>query len=258
MKDFQVHMVPCLHDNYGFILADLANEVFIAIDTPDEDVITKFLEERNWNLSYILNTHHHHDHVGGNSRLKQKWNCYVYCSVFDFEKERIPAADEPVREGDTLMLGSFEVNVLEVPGHTLGHLAYYFPKQKIIFVGDTLFALGCGRLFEGTPEVMHQSLRKLIDLPNDTLVYCAHEYTEANLDFALTIEPQNQKLLSRSIRVATRREAGLPTIPTSIGEEKETNPFLRSHSKSLRNTIGMLDSSDTEVFGEVRRRKDLF
>lgn len=251
-------MVPCLSDNYGFILSDAAGQTVISIDTPDENVITDFLEKKGWGLSYILNTHHHHDHVGGNIALKKRWGCHIFCSTYDFKNERIPGADEAVKDGDNIQLGDFRIKVLDVPGHTLGHVAYYFPDQNRIFVGDTLFALGCGRLFEGSPDIMCQSLDKIMGLPDETLVYCAHEYTKSNLEFALEIEPGNKDLAHRQARVLAKREKGLPTIPTTLAEEKKTNPFLRSHSKLIRNKIGMSDNSNIEVFTEVRKRKDSF
>ncbi|OUU75803.1 MAG: hydroxyacylglutathione hydrolase [Methylococcaceae bacterium TMED69] len=258
MDNFQIHMVPCLSDNYGFILSDADGRTVISIDTPDENVIMDFLEKKGWGLSYILNTHHHHDHVGGNIALKRKWGCYIFCSTYDFENKRIPGADEAVKDGDNIQLGDFRIKVLDVPGHTLGHVAYYFPDQNRIFVGDTLFALGCGRLFEGTPAIMCQSLDKIKRLPDETLIYCAHEYTKSNLEFALEIEPGNEDLACRRAHVLAKREKGLPTVPTTIAEEKKTNPFLRSHSKLIRDTIGMNDSSNIEVFTEVRKRKDSF
>ena len=258
MKNFQINVIPCLADNYGFLLADLDQGVAIAVDTPDDKVITEYLESKGWALSFILNTHHHHDHIGGNSQLKKRWDCQIFCSEYDFEKKRVPDADDSVKDGDLLTLGNFEVEVLGVPGHTLGHVAYYFPKLSKVFVGDTLFALGCGRLFEGTPSMMFKSLSKLMKLPDDTLVYCAHEYTKANLRFALTIEPNNVNLLTRQIEVLSATEKGLPTVPTSIGVERKTNPFLRTHSRALRNGLGMPDSNDVAIFGEIRKRKDYF
>lgn len=258
MVNYHLHMIPCLTDNYGFILADSTGRTVISIDTPDEKVITKFLEEKGWGLTHILNTHHHHDHVGGNIALKKKWGCQIFCSTYDFENGRIPGADEAVKDGEDIQLGSFRIKVLDVPGHTLGHVAYYFPDQNRIFVGDTLFALGCGRLFEGTPEIMWESLDKIMQLPDETLVYCAHEYTKSNLEFAITIEPRNEDLKYRGAGVLALREKNLPTVPTTIAEEKKTNPFLRPHSDFIRDTIDMGDKTNIEVFAEVRKRKDSF
>ena len=258
MVNYHLHMIPCLTDNYGFILADSTGRTVISIDTPDEKVITKFLEEKGWSLTHILNTHHHHDHVGGNIALKKKWGCQIFCSTYDLENGRIPGADEAVRDGEDIQLGSFRIKVLDVPGHTVGHVAYYFPDQNRIFVGDTLFALGCGRLFEGTPEIMWESLDKIMQLPDETLVYCAHEYTKSNLEFALTIEPRNEDLKCRGAGVLALREKNLPTVPTTIAEEKKTNPFLRPHSDFIRDTIDMGDKTNIEVFAEVRKRKDSF
>ena len=174
------------------------------------------------------------------------------------ENGRIPGADEAVKDGEDIQLGGFRIKVLDVPGHTLGHVAYYFPDQNRIFVGDTLFALGCGRLFEGTPEMMWESLDKIMQLPDETLVYCAHEYTKSNLEFALTIEPRNEDLKCRGAGVLALREKNLPTVPTTIAEEKKTNPFLRPHSDFIRDAIDMGDKTNIEVFAEVRKRKDSF
>ena len=258
MVNFHLHTIPCLTDNYGFILADSTGQAVISIDTPDESVITKFLEEKGWGLTHILNTHHHHDHVGGNIALKKKWGCQIFCSTYDLENGRIPGADEAVKDGEDIQLGGFRIKVLDVPGHTLGHVAYYFPDQNRIFVGDTLFALGCGRLFEGTPEIMWESLDKIMQLPDETLVYCAHEYTKSNLEFALTIESRNEDLKCRGASVLALREKNLPTVPTTIAEEKKTNPFLRPHSNFIRDAIDMGDKTNIEVFAEVRKRKDSF
>ncbi len=252
----EVHQFPCLSDNYGFLVRDVASGAVASIDTPDADAINAALAERGWSLTHILNTHHHFDHAGGNEALKKKWGCQIVGAAND--ADRIPGIDQRVVEGDVVNLGESKAQVLEVSGHTVGHIAFYFGDDGIAFVGDTLFALGCGRLFEGTPAQMWDSLGKLLALPDDTIVYCAHEYTQANAAFALTVDPANEALVARAADIARIRAAGLPTVPTSIALEKATNPFLRPAADSLRQTLDMTSATDVEVFAETRRRKDHF
>ena len=252
----QVHMFPCLSDNYGFLLHDPEADVTAVIDTPEVEPINAALEEKGWRLTHILNTHHHFDHAGGNEALKARWGATVVGAAND--AERIPGIDIRVADGDEFQFGNSTARVLEVPGHTSGHIAYYFADDGMAFVGDTLFALGCGRLFEGTPEQMWSSLKKLMALPDETVVYCAHEYTQSNAAFALTVEPDNADLKARSEEIDRLREAGVPTVPTTIALEKATNPFLRPDSPNLRQTLGMMDADTVEVFAETRRRKDNF
>jgi hydroxyacylglutathione hydrolase len=226
------------------------------IDTPEVAPINAALEDKGWRLTHILNTHHHFDHAGGNEALKKQWGCTVVGAAND--AERIPGIDVGVADGDRFPFGSTSALILEVPGHTVGHIAYYFEEDGIAFVGDTLFALGCGRLFEGSPAQMWSSLGKLMALPDDTVVYCAHEYTQANARFALTVEPGNPALRRRSEEIDKLRAAGKPTVPTTIGLEKATNPFLRPDSENLRETVGMAEGDLVAVFAETRRRKDSF
>lgn len=251
-----VHMFPCLNDNYGFLIHDAEQDLTAVIDTPEVAPINAALEEKGWRLTHILNTHHHFDHAGGNEALKAQWGCTVVGAAND--AARIPGIDVQVADGDTLPFGATSAAVFEVPGHTSGHIAYYFESDGVAFVGDTLFALGCGRLFEGTPEQMWTSLQKLMALPDDTVVYCAHEYTQANAAFALSVEPGNAALAERAEEIAALRAAGTPTVPTTIALEKATNPFLRPDSDNLRQTVGLPDASLVEVFAETRRRKDHF
>lgn len=252
----EVHMFPCLNDNYGYLIHDPVDGVTATIDTPEADPINAALEEKGWRLTHILNTHHHFDHAGGNEALKARWGCTVVGAAND--AARIPGIDVRVADGDALEFGSTSARVLEVPGHTSGHIAYYFADDGIAFVGDTLFALGCGRLFEGTPAQMWTSLGKLMALPDDTVVYCAHEYTQSNAAFALSVEPGNEALVARSGEIDRLRAKGMPTVPTTIALEKATNPFLRPDSENLRATVGMPDASLVDVFAETRRRKDNF
>ncbi len=256
MAALQIHQIPCLADNYGYLIHDPVAGITATIDTPDATAIEGALAERGWRLDYILNTHHHSDHAGGNLALKAKTGCVIVGSRND--AARIPGIDVLVGEGDTFDFGSHRARILETSGHTIGHICYVFDADHAAFVGDTLFSMGCGRLFEGTPQQMWTSLQKLMGLPDDIRVYCAHEYTEGNGRFAVTMEPQNTELAARVREVATLRAAGRPTVPSTIGVEKATNPFLRPASAELRATLKLPDAADADVLGETRRRKDRF
>ena len=256
MSSLSIEQFPCLSDNYGFLLHDEKSGDTAAIDTPDAAAILHACERRQWNLTHIFNTHHHFDHTGGNGELKSKTNCQIIGP--EGEAERIPHLDTAVKEGDTVCLGSHSAQVLEVGGHTHGHIAYYFREQDCAFVGDTLFALGCGRLFEGTPTQMWESLSKLMRLPETTALYCAHEYTAANARFAIHVDANNQALQQRVKDITERREKNLPTVPTQVALEKKTNPFVRPHDKAIRNFLHMENASDVNVFAELRRLKDNF
>lgn len=252
----EVHMFPCLSDNYGFLIHDPDTDFTAVIDTPEVEAINAALSEKGWRLTHILNTHHHFDHAGGNEALKAQWGCTIVGAAVD--AARIPGIDVQVVDGERLPFGSSEAQVLETPGHTTGHIAFYFAEDGIAFVGDTLFALGCGRLFEGSPEQMWTSLKKLMALPDETVVYCAHEYTQANAAFALSVEPGNGDLLARCEEINSLRARGVPTVPTTIGLEKATNPFLRPDSENLRATVGLSGGDPVAVFTETRRLKDNF
>ena len=247
---------PCLGDNYGYLVHDRASGETAAVDTPDADVICDTLDARGWKLTQIWNTHHHFDHTGGNLDLAEKTGCTIVGPAG--EAERIPGLDRPLNEGDLVELGATTAQILEVGGHTHGHIAYHLAEAHAVFVGDSLFALGCGRLFEGTPEQMWESLQKLARLPEDTHVYCAHEYTAANAAFAVTIDPDNTALTARHADITAARAAGKPTVPPQIGLELATNPFLRPADAGIRKVLGMPDAADVEVFAEIRRRKDNF
>jgi hydroxyacylglutathione hydrolase len=255
-SELQVKMFPCLSDNYGFLVHDPESGETATIDTPDAEEILRQAELAGWRITQIWNTHHHPDHAGGNKAVKLATDCTVVAPEAD--RHRIPEVDVGVKEGDEVKLGAHVATVRETPGHTTGHVVYHFAGDGIAFVGDTLFALGCGRLFEGSPEDMWSSLKKLLDMPDDTTVYCAHEYTQANARFALTVDPDNPDLLARADRVDAARAKGEPTVPTTIGLERKTNPFLRPDSEGIRKTLEMADADDVDVFAEVRRRKDAF
>ena len=252
----QVYQFPCRSDNYGFLAHDPNLNVTASIDTPEEGPINTALEEKGWRLTHILNTHHHGDHTGANMALKERWGCTIVGAAND--AERIPGIDVRMADGDKYQFGSLIADVFEVPGHTTGHIAYYFSSEDIAFVGDTLFALGCGRLFEGTPEMMWNSLQKLMALPDETIVYCAHEYTQSNAQFALSVEPGNAELVARSQEIDALRAEGKPTVPTTIGLERATNPFLRPMSENLQETVGLSGADLVSVFTETRLRKDNF
>lgn len=252
----QVHMFGCLNDNYGFLVHEPNAALTASIDTPEAAPINAALKEKGWRLTHIFNTHHHFDHAGANEVLKEEWSCQIIGAGND--AQRIPGIDTTVADGDEFQFGDSRVQVLEVPGHTSGHIAFYFPDDKVAFVGDTLFALGCGRLFEGTPQQMWGSLNKLMALPDDTVVYCAHEYTAANAAFALSVEPGNEQLQQRVEEIKRLRADDQPTVPTTIALEKATNPFLRPDSVNLQSTLGMSGEDLVAVFAETRRRKDNF
>jgi hydroxyacylglutathione hydrolase len=248
-----VHQFPCLSDNYGFLVRDDATGMAASIDTPDAGAILRELKTLDWKLDLILNTHWHPDHAGGNADIKAATGATV---VGPREVERIgKAPDREVAGGDMVMLGDTRLEVIESGGHTLGHIAYFAPADKAAFVGDTLFALGCGRLFEGTPEQMWASLQRLAALPDETAVYCAHEYTASNARFALSVD-DDPVLKARADQVFAARERGEPTVPTTIGLEKATNPFLRAPKLAAR--MGLSGATDHEAFAAVRSAKDNF
>ena len=246
----------CLADNYSVLLHDETSGATAAIDAPDAEAIRKRLDQLGWDLSVILVTHHHHDHTGGVAELKRWSGCEVVGPAA--EADRIPGIDERVGEGDRIEIGSAAFTVIETPGHTAGHVAYWSEGEGLAFVGDTLFSLGCGRLFEGDAATMWQSLSKLATLPGGTLIHCGHEYTEANGRFAVTIEPENQNLRVRIDEVARLRAGGEMTLPTTVARELATNPFLRAGLPEVQSAVGMPGATAEDVFAELRRRKDRF
>ena len=252
----ETHLFLCLKDNYGVLMHDGESGATAAIDAPEAAPIEAALKATGWKLTDILVTHHHADHTGGIEALKSRYKCRVVAPAK--EAAQIPAVDETVREGDTVALGKLAANVIETPGHTLGHIAYWFHGEKLAFVGDTLFSIGCGRVIEGTPEMMWASLKKLRDLPNDTEFYCGHEYTAANIKFARTIEPDNPVLAAREVEARQEIERGLPTIPVTIGDEKLANPFLRADLPEVAAGVGMAGRPAADVFAEIRARKNRF
>jgi hydroxyacylglutathione hydrolase len=250
----QTHLFLCLKDNYGVLLHDPESGKTASIDAPEAAPVEAALKATGWRLSDILVTHHHADHTDGIAELKRRYACRVVAP--HGEAARIPLVDETVRENDKVKVGSLEARVLETPGHTAGHISYVFPTDKLAFVGDTLFSIGCGRVIEGTPEMMWQSLLKLRALPDDTRVYCGHEYTLANVRFARTIEPANAALAAREKQVEKLVAAKTPTIPSTLGEEKAANPFLRADVPEVAKSLGLGDKQAWQVFAEIRERKN--
>jgi hydroxyacylglutathione hydrolase len=252
----EVHLVPCLSDNYAYLIRDPASDAVGIVDPSEAAPVEAALAERGWKLTHVINTHHHFDHTGGNLELKEKWGAEVVGPAAD--RERIPGIDRAVADGEVWRFGTQEARVMDIPGHTKGHIAFWFEASKAVFTGDTLFALGCGRMFEGTAPQMWASLSKLAALPDDTRVYCGHEYTQSNARFALTMEPDNAALKSYAAEVDRLRAEGKPTIPTTIGREKAANPFLRAREPSLGRQAGVAGGDPVAVFAETRLRKDNF
>ncbi len=256
MSQLQIHQIPVLQDNYVYLLHEPESRATGVVDPAVAKPVLAEAERLGWRITHILNTHHHGDHVGGNREIIEATGCHVVGARAD--RARIPGIAEEVGDGDRVMLGRAEAQVFFVPGHTSGHIAYWFPESNALFCGDTIFALGCGRLIEGTPAQMWPSLKKLRALPDETRVYCAHEYTEANFAFARTVEITNRALMDRGAAVIAARKRGERTVPSLMGEEKETNPFLRADSPELAAAIGMQNDDPVTVFAEVRGRKDRF
>jgi hydroxyacylglutathione hydrolase len=246
----------CLQDNFGVLVHDPETGATASSDAPEAGPVEAALKGNGWKLTDILVTHHHGDHTGGIAALKQKYNCRVVAPRG--EAQKIPAVDETVAEGDTVKVGNLVAHVLETPGHTLGHIAYWFHADKLAFVGDTLFSIGCGRVIEGEAAMMWRSLAKLRDLPGDTRLFCGHEYTQANIRFARTIEPGNKALAARAEQVDKLRAENKPTLPSTMAEEREANVFLRADVPSVAAAVGLSGKPPAEVFAEVRARKNRF
>lgn len=252
----EIVQFTCRADNFGVLMRDGASGEVALIDAPEEAAILQAVERTGWKPGTIFTTHHHADHVEANLSLKQRFGLKIIGPKA--EAAKIPGIDEEVAEGDVLRFGEEEIRVIETPGHTAGHVSYYLPKSQVAFTADTLFALGCGRLLEAPASVMYESLKKLAALPPETRVYCGHEYTLSNARFALTVDPENERLRQRAAEIERLRAEDKPTLPTTIGEELATNPFLRWGDAAIRRNLGMEKASDAEVFAEIRRRKDNF
>jgi hydroxyacylglutathione hydrolase len=256
MAILEVRQIPTRTDNYVYLLRESGQGKVAVVDPSDAGPVVAALEDAGWTLTHILNTHHHGDHTGGNLALKEKYGCTIVGPRADHD--RIAGIDVDVGDGDVYMLGEAEAKVFDTPGHTRGHISYWFPESKALFCGDTLFALGCGRLFEGTAAQMWNSLSKYRPMPDDTLVYCAHEYTQANARFAVTIEADNKALAERAKEIDSLRAAGKRTVPSTLGVERATNPFLRADQTGVARAVGLDAGDPVAVFAEVRARKDKF
>lgn len=256
MAAAQTRLVPCLSDNYAVLLHDPATGETAVIDVPEAAPVLAALDAEGWTPSTILVTHHHHDHTDGIPALVERFAPEVVVPAA--EADRIPHAGRQVREGDEITVGNLRGRVIETPGHTRGHISFHFPDEKLLFAADTLFSLGCGRLLEDTPQAMWRSLDRLRQLPDDTLVYCGHEYTLSNARFALSVDPDNAALKARAAEVEALRQAGRPTVPSRLGEERAANPFLRADDPGLAAALGLAGAAPDVVFAELRARKDRF
>ncbi|MGI9368844.1 MAG: hydroxyacylglutathione hydrolase [Ruegeria sp.] len=252
----EIVTIPCLSDNYAFLAHDSESGDTALIDAPEAKPVLATLKQRGWQLSHILLTHHHWDHVDGLAEVLESFPATVIGAAAD--AHRLPALDLKVSEGDTFQTGGEPVEVLDVSGHTVGHIAFHMPQSRAVFTADSLMALGCGRLFEGSAPQMWRSLGKLAALPDETLVCSGHEYTQANANFAKTIEPQNLELQKRITDIAEARAAGKPTVPSILALEKATNPFLRAAEPGIQANLGMAGADPEAVFAEIRARKDSF
>jgi hydroxyacylglutathione hydrolase len=250
----EIRVFPCLSDNFGYLIHDPATKATASIDAPEAGPVIAALEREGWTLTDILVTHHHADHVGGIAELKRKYKCRVV-APYD-NGTAIPLVDQRVKQGDVVKAGDLEARVLETPGHTLDHISYMFDSEHALFCADTLFSIGCGRVIEGNYPMMWDSLLKLRALPDDTRIYCGHEYTAANVKFALTIEPDNADLKKRSEEVTKLRAQNKPTVPSLICDEKAANVFLRADVASVAAAVGRAGKPAADVFGEIRERKN--
>jgi hydroxyacylglutathione hydrolase len=252
----EVLTIPCRTDNYAYLIHDPASGETAVVDVPDAKPILAALKAQRWTLSDIWITHHHDDHISGVQELRAETGAMVLGAAAD--AHRLPPLDLPLDETTSFTIGAHSVQIIDVPGHTLGHIAFYIPGAGMVFTADSLMAAGCGRMFEGNAPDYWQALSKLAALPPDTLIFSGHEYTTSNLRFALSLEPAHPALMLRSERVAALRAEGKPSVPVPLSEERATNPFLRAGSLAMKTALGMTSASDAEVFAELRARKDRF
>ena len=252
----EIITLPCLSDNYAFLIHNPASGETALVDAPEAGAIKSALSERGWGLDWILLTHHHWDHVDGVAELCSAFGAKVIGAAGD--AHRLPELDMAVEDGGSFTLLGEDVHVMDVSGHTVGHIAFHMPGTDAVFTADSLMALGCGRLFEGTPPQMWKSLSRLAALPPQTMVYSGHEYTQSNGAFAVTVDPGNPALQARVHDIAKARESGVPTVPSSLQLELDTNPFLRAGDAAVRANLGMEGAEDADVFAEIRKRKDNF
>ena len=251
-----IEIIPCLSDNYAYIIRDEQTNKNILVDAPEHVPIERYLDDKDMSLDFILITHHHSDHIDGINHLKLKYSPKVIGAKRD--RHRLPQLDIEVEEGKQLAIGSKTFDIYDVDGHTVGHIAYSLLEDKALFTGDSLMVMGCGRLFEGSPEDMWKSLEKLKQLPEDFMIYSGHEYTKSNIEFAVTVDPQNEKLISRRKKELEQLQKGLPTVPSTLREELETNPFLRESELSIVDHLDMADLDPISRFAKIRELKDNF
>ena len=256
MAALEIFQFLCRSDNYGVLVHDPETGDTAAIDAPDAEPVRKAAAKKGWNLTHIFITHHHGDHTQGVPDLVRQFGCKTLGPAA--ERDKIPGLDIYLSDGDSFEFSGHKAQIFQTPGHTLGHICWWFEGQNLLFAGDTLFPLGCGRMFEGNAQQMWASLDKIRQLPLETRVFCGHEYTAANAKFALSIEPGNEALQVRAQAIAKLRADNKPTVPTTIALERQTNPFLRPDSAEIQASIGMVGAGPIEVFAEVRRRKDIF
>ena len=252
----EIELFTAREDNFGVIVHDSESNITVLIDAPEEAAIVAALDRKQWALDTILTTHKHIDHVEANLALKAKFGCNIIGPQGD--KDLIPGIDQSVKGGDVLKLGTMDIHVIDTPGHTNACISFYFPAAHAVFTADSLFSLGCGRLFDGTPEMMWASMQRLMVLPHNTKIYCGHEYTASNASFALSVDKDNADLQARAGQVALLRQQGRPTLPVTLAQELATNPFLRPNDPAIRAHLGMENATDGEVFAELRKRTNTF
>ena len=251
----KIEIIKCLSDNYSYLIFEKDTNTVSIVDPSEFSACDKIINKYK-KLDYILNTHHHADHVDGNILLKKKYNSKII--GFDGDRKRIPGIDILLKENQRHKIGNLLFKVIFIPGHTQGHIAFYFEREKVIFTGDTLFSLGCGRVFEGTHTDMLNSLNKLKSLPPETKAYCGHEYTKTNLDFCLKYDPNNSNLKEKSVEINSKLKRNLPTIPSTIGDELKSNIFLRCNNSNIKEVLNLKDAPDQEIFTKLRDLKDAF
>ena len=251
-----IEIIPCLSDNYAYLIKDEQTNKNILVDAPEHTPIERYLDEKAMSLDFILITHHHSDHIDGINHLKLKYAPKIIGAKRD--KDRLPPLDIEVEEGIELSIGSKKFDIYDVDGHTLGHIAYSLADDRALFTGDSLMVMGCGRLFEGTPDDMWKSLKKLKRLPEDMMIYSGHEYTKSNIEFALSVDPQNEKLTARRKKELERLQQGIPTVPSTLREELDTNPFLREGDPLIADHLDMKNLDPISRFAKIRALKDNF
>ena len=251
-----IDIIPCLNDNYSYLICDERTGNIIIVDPSEFLTCDEVISQKYKKLDYILNTHHHYDHVGGNKELKKKYNAKVF--GFSDDRDRIPNIDKFLKDDQEFKIGNLSFTTLFIPGHTKGHIAFYLKEEKVVFTGDTLFSLGCGRVFEGTNEQMFNSLNKIKSLPENTKIYCGHEYTQKNLEFCIKFNPNNKYLIMKKESVAEKIKNRKPTLPSTVADEIKTNIFLRYDDLDVKKQLNLMEASNLEIFSKLRDLKDNF